>query len=511
MVVALVATACSVTGGSEGTRAPEGVLRIGLERPKTLDPAFAQFPAELVIVDQLFDSLTGYDPETLEVVPAVAEAWTSNPELTQWDFSIDPQARFANGRPVSSADVKYTFDRIVAPKSGSGASGDLSVIAGYEELQRGDIGVLVGLTLPDERTVRFTLTRPMATFPAVVGQPAYGIVPGEVVERNDPPFAERPVGTGPFALRSRSADVIRLVRAPGRDDVALDGVEVYLSDTAQAPYAAFLRGRLDWASVPAERVAEVVAERGDGAFRPYPAQLYYGFNLANPKYADVRFREAIVAAVDRGALVREVYGQRVRPTSSLVPEGFPGHVPDACGARCAYDPAKARDLLAQTFGDGPVPEVVIDYDQDPVQSALVTAMEADLEAVGIPVALRPHSFTEYLQFVLTGEQEVFRLAWIAPSPTADAVLSPLFTSGSDDNVTKFASIPLDELVARARATADPQARSELYAEAERLVLDQVPVIPIAQLETHTVTAERVRGLEMNAFGTFDAGAVTLDG
>lgn len=509
LALLLVAGACSAGDGG-GADAPSGTLRIGLERPKTLDPAFAQFPAELVLVDQLFDSLTAYDPDTLEPVPAVAERWESNPELTVWDFFVSPDARFGNGRAVNSADVKFTFDRIAAAGSGSRASTELAVILGYEQLQRDEYDFLLGITLPDERTVRFTLNHPMATFPALVGQPTFGIVPGEAVQATEPEFGFQPVGSGPFAIRSRSADVIRLVPVPGRD-LELNGVEVFLSDNAQAPYGAFLRGRLDWASVPAERVAEVVEARGDEEFRPYPAQLYYGFNLAKAKYADARFREAIVAAIDRNRLVDEVYGDRVRRTASLVPEGFPGHVPDACGARCGYDPGRSRQLLTEVFGDGAIPEVVLDYDDDPVQDALVKAMKVDLEAVGIPVVLRPHAFTEYLKFVVTGNQEVFRLAWIAPSPTADSVLAPLFATGSEDNITGFSSREFDGLISQARASADPVARRDLYAQAEQLVLGQFVVIPIAQLETHIVTSERVRGLRMNAFGTFDASVVSLDG
>lgn len=507
--LAVVVAACG-GGGSDGAAAPPGTLRVGLERPKTLDPALAQFPAELVIVEQLFDSLTAYDPDTLVPVPSVAQRWESNPELTVWDFYLSPEARFSTGRAITAADVKFTFERIAAPGSGSRAGPELAVVAGYEEFQRGDVGELAGLVVVDEATVRFTLTQPRATFAAVVGQPAFGIVPPEAVAAPEPEFGFQPVGSGPFALRSRSADVIRLVPAPGRD-VEIRGIDVFLSDNAQAPYGAFLRGRLDWASVPAERVAEVVAGRGDGEFRPYPAQLYYGFNLANPKYSDARFREAIVAAIDRKRLVDTVYGDRVRPTSSLVPEGFPGHVSDACGQPCDYDPVRSRRLLSEVFGDGAVHEVVLDYDDDPVQDALVRAMQADLAAVGIPSVLRPHSFADYLQFVVTGAHEVFRLAWIAPTPTADSVIGPLFLTGSADNVTKFSSPEVDTLVGQARSTADPGPRDDLYRQAETLILGQFAVIPIAQLETHTVTSERVRGLRMNAFGTFDGATVTLDG
>ena len=509
-VLALVASACSAKHAPASAPTPDGILRVGLERPQTLDPAFARFPADLLVVDQLFDGLTSYDPTSLQVVPALAARWEATPDQQTWTFFLRPGVKFANGRAIDSSDVRYAIERIAAKDSGSPASPQLEAIAGYKAFNDGKADTLAGLTTPSAGTVKFELSYPLSSFPAILGSPSFGIVPREAVEAQPPSprFADQPVGSGPFMIRSRSADVLRLMPAPGAA-TALKGIDIYMGQDGDAPYAAFLRGQLDWTAVPAERVDEVVKDRGRTGFQPYPAELFYGFNLRNPKYQDVRFREAIVHAIDRDAIVRVVYGNRVRPTSGIVAAGIPGHQDDACGDTCRFDPARAKALLADAFGSKSVPEVNIDFDDDPTQEAVAQSMQSDLKAVGIPADLRPHAYTDYLNFAVSGQEEFFRLAWIGAYPTPDAFLAPLFRSGESDNVTGFSSKDFDGLIDAAREQADPTQRIASYQAAEKLVMSQLPVVPVAQYEMHTLVAPRVRNLSMTALGTFDASKVQL--
>jgi ABC-type oligopeptide transport system substrate-binding subunit len=310
-------------------------------------------------------------------------------------------------------------------------------------------------------------------------------------------------------FRSRSIDVLRLMPAPGAK-VALRGLEIHLGRDGAEPYSAFLRGQLDWTAVPADRVDEVVRDRGRAGFQPYPAELLYGFNLKNTKYADQRFREAIVRAIDRDAIVRTVYGNRVRATSGVVAQGVPGYQDNACGERCAYDPNRARALVAEVFGSRPVPTVNIDFDDDPTQEAVARSMADNLKAAGIPANTRPHAYAEYLKFASSGQQELFQLAWIGSYASPDAFLTPLFYSGKPDNVFGYNSSEFDALIRAARESPDQAKALLTYQAAEKFVMAQVPVVPIAQYETHTLVSSRVRGLTMSAFGTFDASLVRLD-
>ncbi|MFN2608681.1 MAG: ABC transporter substrate-binding protein [Acidimicrobiales bacterium] len=516
VALALVAAACRSspgTGSAAADQPPPGVLRLGLETPGSLDPAQARSSSELLLAEELFDALTSFDPAGLAVRPGIASNWTSTPDQAHWDFTLRPDATFGNGRQITSGDVKYTFERIARKGSTSPALTQLELISGFKPFNvTGKAPTLAGITTPSPSVVHFDLDEPLAVFPAVVGNPSFGIVPRESAEAvpPSPAFATSPVGSGPWKLASRTDAELHLVPAPGTK-ASIKAVDVFLAKDAASAYADFLRGGVDFAEAPSDQVEPLPPGKGADAFRPYAAELFYGFNLDNPKFADQRFREAIVHAIDRDAIVRVVYGAAVIPTRSLVAQGIPGSQPDACAEVCRFDPAASRDLLKQAFADKPPPDISIDYDDDPTQEAVAEAMQANLKAVGINAALRPHAFGDYLQFALTGQQELFRLGWIGAYPAADAFLTPLYETGTSDNVTGFSSGPVDALLKAGRSEPDPAKRTAIYQQAEKVVMSQVPVVPIAQFQTHTVTAPRVHNLTLSVFGTFEASQVRLSG
>lgn len=517
--VALLVGAC--TGGGDGGNGANradgengdgaragGVLRLGVVRPASLDPARARTTGELLLADQLFDSLTAYDPETLEPVPSVAARWESTPDQKLFKFFLDPEATFADGRQITAADVKYTFERIGAQGSPSSVTDLLEPITGFEAFNRGESTEITGVKAPAPDVVEVWLDEPFAPLPVMVGGPPFGIVPRESVEAATPAFAEQPLGSGPFRIESRSEESLRLAPSEGAE-VLVDSVEVMLFDDDDGAYAAFVAGDLDWTEVPAERVEEAAERYGRDGFAPYVAELFYGFNLKSPKFADARFREAIVRAVDRRSIIAAVYGGTVLPMDGVIVRGVPGHQESPCRGRCEHDVERARALVAEVFPDGGVHEVNIDFDDDRTQEAVARAIQSNLERVGIPAKLRHKPLREYQQFAVSGEQELFRLGWIAPYPSPDAFLAPLFVSGRPSNLTGMSSAPVDAAVGAARGEADRQRRIELYQEAERKVFEQIPLVPIAQFEIQTVSSDRVRGLQVTTAGTFDATKVWL--
>ncbi|MDQ3896919.1 MAG: ABC transporter substrate-binding protein [Actinomycetota bacterium] len=490
--------------------APPGVLRVGIERPQSLDPAQARTPGELLVADQLFDGLTTYDADTLSVQPALAVRWQASNDQRRWDFTLRPGATFANGRAITPADVKFTLDRIAKKGSSSPAAAQLEGVIGFRAVNvEGKGDSLAGVTTPLPDVVRIEFDQPMSSLPAVLGHPTFGIVPRESVTAESPGFAVEPVGSGPFMLQTRRDDLLHLVPSRGTPNVPLRAVDFYLEEDGAAGYDAFLAGRLDWTSVPPDRVEQVAERQGPGGSKPYLGELFYGFNLKNPKFADARFRQAVVAAIDRDAIIRVVYGPSAKVLRGLIPEGVPGAQADACGDRCSHDPDRARALLADAFPGKPVPEIQIDFDDDGTQRAVAQAIQANLKDVGIPSALRPHTYADYLRFAISGQQELFRLGWIGAYPTADAFLTPLFQSGMRDNITGFSSTQVDNTLKNGRAEPDEGKRVGAYQSAEKLVLDQMPIVPLAQFQFQSVTSPRVTGLSVNGFGTFDASKVKV--
>jgi ABC-type transport system substrate-binding protein len=501
LVALLSAGSCSKKGSS-GDDAPAAAFRAAVVRPATLDPAKARTVDELLVADQLFDSLAAYDPKTLEPVPSLA-SWTVSDDQLHWDFTLRPGATFSDGSPVTVADVKATLERIARKDSGSSVSDLLELVTGYRAVAVDATATeLAGVVAASETVVRIDLDAPWSALPSALANPAFGVLPKALIDAGGE-FPTEPVTSGPFEVSTATADILSITPVDGVKAKS-KRIEFRLFDDKAAAYDALVAGRVDWSEVPPDKITEAAKRFGRDRFKPYVAELFYAFNLRDPKFADVRLREAIVRAVNRKAIIDDVYDGAVRPADGLIVEGLAGHQSDPCGGKCTFDVERSKALLAELVAAGvAVPEVQIDFEDDATQTAVATAIQKALADVGITAALRPKPLAEYQQFAVSGSQELFRLGWIAPYPSADAVLTPLFSSSSPNNLTGFSSAEVDEALRVARSSADPAAQVAQYQAAEKAVLAVLPIIPIGQFEIQSVASERVRDLTITSAGSFD--------
>ena len=207
---------------------------------------------------------------------------------------------------------------------------------------------------------------------------------------------------------------------------------------------------------------------------PLGAEVFFGMNLTSPTFANPRFRQAIILAVDRAAIVAAgIPG--LTANSAIVPDGVPGALPDACREQCVYDPATSKSLLTQNFPNGAIPTVQIDTDDDPSSMKLASLVGLSLAAVGIPIQMKSLPLAEYQRFVTTGQQQLFLTGWVGMAPSGAAYLDPLFRSGSLDNSTSFSSADIDTRLAEALANPDTTARTKQYVGIEQSILAQSPV------------------------------------
>jgi ABC-type transport system substrate-binding protein len=504
------------TGAHAGEPVEGGILRLALQRPDSLDPALAEsgLQHDIIMADLLFDGLTAADPATAEVLPAVAASWSSDDDLTTWTFKLADRS-FHDGASITAADVVATLERVARRGIISAASVQLETIAGYRQyVVDRDTEALEGVTAVDARTVRVDLTEPVPTFPLLMSNAAYGIVPADADAPTEPPFSTEPNGSGPFALAGRvevTDGVVELrLRAADEADMFLDGIDVLLVNDPDVGYQAFVDGDVDAAIVPRDSVSDAAVRYGDDAYGLYAAEFFYAFNLDQDKFKNRPFREAIAAAIDRDGIVADVFGGNHAALSTLIPAGVIGHQANAC-PKCAFDVDTAGVRLAEAFPDGDVPLVNIDFDDNETQRAVAQAIADDLNVVGIPTNLRPRSFDggAYAEFLASGDADLFRLGWFGAYPAPDAFLMPLFRTGAPDNLTGFSSEIIDEKLDLARRTVDAEERQVILRDVQRRILDVVPVVPILQFRTNMVVAERVHGLVPTVMGTFDPSLVWL--
>ena len=509
LALALVLSACTrppvQTRPTPGPTATlPSALRIGIEPVPSLDPAALEGDDALLVAAQLYDGLVAYDPVSGTVVPAVAEGWDVLAGGTRFVFHLR-ETTFHDGSPVRAADFVAAWTRLVDPTAQRPFAFLLESVRGFAR-HRQTFGArpFDGLEAPDDRTLVVELVTPWPDFVAVLTHPALSPVPPAV---ESPGFAVRPVGNGPFRLVE---DVvldgpIRLVAS----DQALTPPRIaaleYLSrDTPEQSWPDFLAGDLDIARIPAELVDEVDSEAG---VQPLARLLYCGFNAADPRFREPALREAVSVGIDREALVDEVYGDLAVAADGIVAPSIPSYRPDLCGARCDHDPDRARSLVeglrprARSFA--------IDVPATGVGEQLATAISAQLAGVGIQATPRLHDEEAYAQLLREGAQELFCLTAVADYPRAQAVLEPLFAAGSADNLTGVSDAPLDGLLRRARAEADPVDREELYIDAEQRALEVLALAPIAWFRSRFAVQSYVEGFTLDPMGMFDAAALSI--
>lgn len=512
--LALLVAGCSDDGGgdagpgrAEPVVVPDepvdgGRITLGLDGPVQADPLQASLASasDLMVLDLLHDSLSRLSPEGTPQ-PALATSWRSNGNRSAWRFTLDPEAKFSDGSAITADDVIASLERVAKLGESSIAALRLEHIKGFKELVDGTAERLEGLSAPDDLTVRVALDSPMSVLPQLLSSPVYGVVDVEAIGDASGADLEDLALSGSWSVDSAQDDEMVLGRRSDRPG-HLEEVKLRSFEDDAAAYEAFDDGEVDWATVPGEELEGALERHGDGAFAPFHAELFFGMNVQSTALRNRQLRQAIAASIDREAIVEAVYDGIAEPLTGIVPAGVPGHDPGRCES-CGHDPARAADLVGTAFPDGEVPEVHIDFDESETQEAMAEIVADGLEAAGIPVTLRPRPIEEYKAAVAAGEQELFSFGWIGLYGSPDAYLSPQLMSSDADNLTGLDLPEVDELLRGARGRGTPAERAELWAQAERQVLEAAVLVPVAQFRTQAVVSPRVQDLSHAVDGSVD--------
>jgi oligopeptide transport system substrate-binding protein len=477
------------------------------QEPATLDPARISDVYSRSVAQQIFDGLVQFD-STLTITPALARFWKASRDGRTWTFTLRRGVKFHHGRAVSADDVVFSFTRILDSRLKSSAAPMFSNIKGAAEFQNGTASAVSGLAALDASTVQIVLTESFAPFVSVLAMGHAKILPRDLVERDAEAFGAAPVGTGPFKFsRWERGKSITLVRNPEYFEraphLATLVFRIFQGGNVPAMYEEFKQGRLEDTPVPTTEHGRAHAG-GEYQYikRPMFSLRHYGFNTRMKPLDDRRVRRALAAAIDRPAILDDVFLGRYIPAHGILPPGTLAFNPGV--KSIPYDAGQARALLAEAGYAGGRGMPLITFLSGARSERILTEHERikkDLGVIGVRAEFQYQ--THWPTFVRTlgeGKAGAFLHAWHADIPDPDNFLHLLFHSRSPRNYMGYANPLVDDLLTRARSERDLQPRVDLYRRAEQLILDDAPIIPFWHYPYERLFQPYVRSIEVNGLG-----------
>lgn len=514
------------------------------------------FPLEVLdvtsskVVSQIHDGLVEYDPKDYSVRPAVAEDWTVNEDKTEYVFHLKNNVRFhddecfegGTGRFLTAEDVKFSFELLCSKQCEYSYSSFLKpYLKGADAFFEGTADHIEGLEIVDDYTVKFTLKQPSSSFIYILAMPNTSIIAKEAYEKYG---KEMTVGCGPFMF-TKPKDLtkeIYLVYNPkyyGRDENGnalpyLDSIHFVFVPSKLEQLEMFNQQKLSLIKgLPSAKIAQVVSENIENFKNNPPKTIldrqpdlsteYYAFICTKPPFDDIRVRKAFNYAIDRTSLLNDVLNGQGTPGMYGITPKIPAFNTYDFGRieGYKYDPELAKQLLAEAgYPDGNgFPEITLEINLGGnVHKLVSTDIERQIkETLGITISIDQVSFKNKIENSKLGKSEIYRSAWVADYPSPESFLS-IFYGGevpesmdepSYPNVMRYKNAAFDSLYDLGKVTVNDIERNNYFAEAEKIMMDDAPIMVLWYTENYTMYHSNVRGFYNNGLELADFSRVYL--
>ncbi|NLX36419.1 MAG: peptide ABC transporter substrate-binding protein [Chloroflexi bacterium] len=483
-----------------------GQVRLVGNMPPTLDPAMVQDSTSGEYVVHLFSGLVALNAE-LEVIPALAERWDTSPDGRTLTFYLHHEAAFEDGKPIRAADVVASFERACSPELASPvALSYLDDIMGASEFAYGQASGIAGLEVVDEHTVRITIDSPKSYFLPKLTYPTAAIIDVEQAERDPDTWFIEPNESGPFALDEISRDRIVLVRNERYVGQQANISRATYDLAPRLPITQYETGEIDITAFGGSELDRVLDPynplHNEYLAVPELSVQYLALNVDEPPFDDPLVRQALAYAVDREKLATLVLNRTAEAAHTVLPPNMPGYRPAATGTVPMFDSTKARALLEASSYGGPdgLPPIAITVagttgHLSEIDRALLAMFD---ETLGIEMTIEQVEWADMLQDMNQRRFQVYSAGWIADYPDPQNFLDVQFHSASPQNHTGYSNSEVDRLLERARVEQDEVQRMALYADAERIILNDAPWISLTHGYAHYLVKPYIRGFRGNA-------------
>lgn len=499
---------------------PKQVINIGNgAEPRELDPAKATGHPEGQILDQIFEGLTALDPLTMATIPGVAESWTISDDGTKYSFKIRKDATWSNGAKLNAHDFAYSWERALNPNTASEYAYQLYYIKNGKEYNTGKLKdpKKLGFKVVDDYTfdVELTTATPfflkLTAFRTLYPTPSFQIkkFPGQKWTK-----PENMVSNGPFQLAEWKINKhIKVVPNPHYWDKSKIKIkEAYFKpiEDVNTEEKSFFANRIQiTASVPLPKIPKYNMEiaKNKGKYHPYQVSpylgtYYYKFNTKKKPFDDKRVRRALALSIDRKLIVEKVTKGGQKPAITFVPDntaGYtgPGQLPSSLTKESL---AEAKRLLAEAgFKDGKgFPKIDLLYNTSEAHKVIAVAIQNMWKKnLGIKVGLFNQEWKVYLNNTKNGNYQIARAGWIGDYPDPNTFLD-MWITGGGHNDTSWSNKKYDELISKATTTTDNSVRYKYFTEAEKILMDELPILPIYQYTKTVLIKDKIKYVDQNS-------------
>jgi peptide/nickel transport system substrate-binding protein len=490
LVTSLFPSGCA----SNATSDPANLTFLLESNPTNLDPRYATDFASQHIDGLLFSSLLERDAQ-MTLHGDAAESWETPDSLT-YIFHLRKDLRFQDGRPLTSADVKATFDFISNPANKSP--------------KRGAFRLVTSIETPDPLTVIFRLREPYASFTINLVRPTTGIVPSNA----SPDFSRHPIGSGPFRFVSQSQDdEVVIERNPDyfRPASKLSRVRFRVVPDAIVRALELRKGSADIeVSSLTPDIIPILAKQPTLAVteRPGTNFTYLGLNLEDPILKDRQVRQALAYATDRDSLIRYLIHGQARIASGILP---PNHwAYEANVTQYSLDVARAEQLLDVAGyprkSGGVRLHLTLKTSTDEQFRVMGAALQEQWHKVGVDLELRPMELATILSDAVKGNFQLNLLRWVGANNDPD-IFEFVFNSKrfppDGANRGHYRNPRIDALTDQIRTEMDQEKRKVLCSEVQKILADDLPYLPLWFTDAISVHRNTLGDIPLSPTGDFD--------
>ena len=522
LAVSIVLTAC---GSANNEAAPEqreqtppsdneSVLHLNIHaEPLSLNPGDATDVTSFLLLKSLMEGLTRVEQDG---TPREAGAKTIDvsDDLKTYTFTLRDY-KWTNGDPVTAQDYEYAWKWVLDPSNEAPYAYQLYSILNAKKAKAGEAALEeVGIKAVNEKTLVVTLTNPTPYFLELTAFPTFYPINKRNAEANPAWHTEAVdyVGNGPFTLKewTHGVNVVMERNADywDADTVKMDRVEMAIIEDIDMELRMFKDGELDWAGspfseLPTDALPELESE-GEVTTMPIAGTYIFKFNTQKPPFNNANIRKAFAYAIDRKMIVEDILQGGQIPAMAYVPptvfqENQQGLFKD-------NNVEEAKKLLAQgmkELGITELPAIELSYNTNEAHAKLSQAIQDMWEQrLGAEVTLSNAEWEVHLENVRKGNYHVSRMSWLGDFNDAINFLE-MYTQPEGNNNTYWTNKKYNELIFKSFTEADAIARQQLMKDAETILLNEMPIIPIYYYTYSYVMNDRVKDVYIDGLGNVD--------